>query len=144
MEERGKVPLVRKVDCVRFYVPDLEAGLAFYRDQLGHRLTWRTKDAVGLGMSGTDSEIVLQTERAEQEVDLNVESADRAAAVVEAAGGKVVVQPFDIRIGRCVVVEDPWGNRMVLLDYTKGLLVTDGEGNVIGNAPPRAVSKSDG
>jgi len=24
--------LVQKVDCVRFSVPDLDAGLAFYRD----------------------------------------------------------------------------------------------------------------
>ena len=136
MEERAKGPLLQKVDCVRFGVPDLEAGLAFYRDQLGHSLIWRTKDAVGLGMSGSDAEIVLQTEREEQEVDLSVESADGAAARVEAAGGKVVVQPFDIQIGRCVVVEDPWGNRMVLLDYTKGLLVVDDKQDVIGNAAP--------
>ena len=26
-------PLFRKVDCVRLYVPDLDVGLAFYRDQ---------------------------------------------------------------------------------------------------------------
>ncbi len=43
--------------------------------------------------------------------------------------------PFDIQIGRAVVVEDPWGNRFVLLDASKGLLVTDADGNVIGNAP---------
>ena len=135
MEQHRDGPLIQKVDCVRFHVPDLEAGLAFYRDQLGHRLIWRTKDAVGLGMSGSDAEIVLQTEREGQEVDLSVESANGAAARVEAAGGKVVVQPFDIQIGRCVVVEDPWGNRMVLLDSTSGLLATDDEGNVIGNTP---------
>jgi predicted enzyme related to lactoylglutathione lyase len=136
MEKPANDPLVQKVDCVRFGVPDLGAGLAFYRDQLGHSLIWRTKDAVGLGMSGSDTEIVLQTEREEQEVDLNVESADGAAARVEAAGGKIVVRPFDIQVGRCVVVEDPWGNRMVLLDYTRGLLVADDKGTVLGNAPP--------
>jgi hypothetical protein len=31
------------------------------------------------------------------------------------------------------VIRDPWGNELVLLDTTKGLLVTDAEGNVIGN-----------
>jgi predicted enzyme related to lactoylglutathione lyase len=67
-----------------------------------------------------------------QGVDLSVASADDAAVRVEAAGGRVVVQPFDIQIGRCVVVEDQWGNRMVLLDSTAGLLETDG--NVIGSA----------
>lgn len=136
MEESGDGPLVLKVDCVRFYVPDLEAGLAYYRDRLGHRLIWRTVDAAGLAMPGSDAEIVLQTKNREQEVDLSVASADGAAVRVEAAGGRVVVQPFDIQIGRCVVVEDPWGNRMVLLDSTAGLLETDGEGNVIGNAAP--------
>ena len=40
--------LLRKVDCVRVYVPDLEAGLSFYRDRLGHELIWRTGSAAGL------------------------------------------------------------------------------------------------
>jgi len=30
------------------------------------------------------------------------------------------------------VVRDPWGNQLVLLDTSKGLLVTDNEGNVTG------------
>ena len=127
------MPLIRKVDCVRLYVPDLEAGLAFYRDQLGHQLIWRTKTAAGLRLPESDAELVLQTEDQRQEVDLLVDSADEAAKFVEQAGGKVIVQPFDIQIGRCVVLEDPWGNPLVLLDMSKGLLKTDDEGNVIGN-----------
>ena len=42
-----------------------------------------------------------------------------------------MVQPFDIQIGRCTVVEDPWGNRLVLLDMSKGPLVTNSAGNVV-------------
>jgi predicted enzyme related to lactoylglutathione lyase len=126
-------PLIRKVDCVRFYVPDLEAGLAFYRDQLGHELIWRTPTAVGLRLPETDAEIVLQTEEQHQEVDWLVDSADEAAQRIERAGGKVIVPAFDIQIGRCVVVEDPWGNPLVLLDISKGLLKTDSDGNVIEN-----------
>ena len=83
-------------------------------------------------MRDTDAEIVLQIERKGQETDLKVDSADDAAARVQAAGGKILVPPFDIRIGRCAVVEDRWGNRMVLLDSTKGVLLTDDEGNVTG------------
>jgi glutamate/tyrosine decarboxylase-like PLP-dependent enzyme len=64
---------------------------------------------------------------------LTVDSADVAAGRVTEAGGSVVEPPFDIQIGRCVVVEDPWGNRLVLLDTSKGTLVTDAEGNVIGD-----------
>lgn len=124
--------LIRKVDCVRLYVPDLEKGLAFYRDQLGHPLIWRTETAVGLRLPESDAELVLQTEEQRQEVDLLVHSADQAATRIEQAGGKVIVPPFDIQIGRCVVVEDPWGNPLVLLDTSKGLLKTDAAGNVIG------------
>ncbi len=65
------------------------------------------------------------------EVDLQVKSADDAAHRMVEAGGKVLVQPFDIQIGRCTVVEDPWGNRLVLLDMSKGPLATDSAGNVV-------------
>jgi len=123
--------LLRKVDCVRLYVSDLEAGLAFYRDQLGHELIWRTKTAVGLRLPETDAEIVLQTEDQRQEIDYLVDSADEAAKMIAETGGKVIVTPFDIQIGRCVVVEDSFGNPLVLLDTSKGSLKTDQDGNVI-------------
>lgn len=125
--------LIRKVDCVRLYVSDLDAGLTFYRDRLGHELIWRTKTAAGLRLPESDAELVLQTEDQRQEVDLLVDSADEAAEFVQQAGGKVIVPPFDIQVGRCVVLEDPWGNPLVLLDLGKGLFKTDADGNVIGN-----------
>jgi lactoylglutathione lyase len=127
------MPLIRKVDCVRFYVPDLEAGLSFYRDRLGHELIWRTDTSAGLRLPESEAEIVIQTERPGPETDLLVASADDAARFIEQAGGKVIVSPFDVQIGRCAVVEDPWGNMLVLLDGSKGLLKTDVDGNVIGN-----------
>jgi lactoylglutathione lyase len=127
-----KASLIRKVDCVRLYVPDLDAGLAFYRDQLGHELIWRTTTAAGLRIPASEAEIVLQTEDPEPEIDFTVESADAAADRIVACGGRIAVPPFDIQIGRCVVVEDPWGNRLVLLDTSKGLLQTDEQGYVIG------------
>jgi predicted enzyme related to lactoylglutathione lyase len=77
---------------------------------------------------------VLHTEELGQEIDLKVESVETAAARFAAAGGTILVSPFDIQIGRCVVVADPWGNPLVLLDTSKGLLVTDEAGNIIGNA----------
>jgi predicted enzyme related to lactoylglutathione lyase len=124
--------LFRKVDCVRLYVPDLEAGLSFYQDRLGHELIWRTGTAAGLRLPESEAELVLQTEDQRQEVDLLVDSAEEAAKAIEKAGGKVIVPPFDIQIGRCVVLEDPWGNPLVLLDISKGHLKTDEDGNVIG------------
>jgi predicted enzyme related to lactoylglutathione lyase len=125
--------LIRKVDCIRLHVADLEAGLSFYRDRLGHELIWRTETAAGLRLPDSEAEIVIQTERQEPETDLLVHSADEAARLIEQLGGKIIVPPFDIQIGRCVVVQDPWGNRLVLLDGSKGMLQTDADGNVIGN-----------
>ncbi len=130
------MPLIRKIDCIQLSVPDLEAGLAFYRDRLGHELIWRTKTAAGLRMPESEAEILIHTEGPRREVDLLVDSADKAATFIKQAGGKIVVPPFDIQIGRCVVVEDPWGNPLVLLDTSKGLLATDANGNVIGNLDP--------
>lgn len=130
------MPLIRKVDCVQLHVPDLEAGLSFYRDRLGHELIWRTESAAGLRLPDSEAELVIQTERGGPETDLMVDSADEAACFIEQAGGKIVVPPFDIQIGRCTVVEDPWGNVLVLLDGSRGMLRTDEEGNVIGNLDP--------
>jgi lactoylglutathione lyase len=129
-------PLIRKVDCVQIHVPDLDAGLAFYRDQLGHQLVWRTERAVGLRLPDTDAEIVLQIERPGIEINLLVDSVDVAVTRIIAAGGTVVVPPFEIQIGRCVVVRDPWGTQLILLDVSKGLLATDADGNIIGNLAP--------
>ncbi len=136
MTTTPNTPLFRKIDCIRLHVADLNAAFAFYRDQLGHRLIWRTESAIGLGMSDTDTEIVLYTDDGGVEIDFLVDSADEAALRFVQAGGKVVVPPFDIQIGRCVVVQDPWGNKLVLLDMSKGLLLTDLDGNIIGNAKP--------
>ena len=129
-------PLIQKVDCVRLSVADLESGLSFYRDSLGLELIWRTEQAIGLRLPDDVTEIVIHTEKMKPEIDLKVKSADDAAVQIEEAGGKVVVPPFDIQIGRCVVIKDPWENELVLLDSAKGLLKTDSEGNVIGNESP--------
>ncbi len=126
-------PLFNKIDCVMLYVPDLDQALDFYQNRLGHRLIWRAQDAAGLSMPETDSEIVLQSGPPKLEVDFLVDSADDAAKAFQAAGGSIAVSPFDIQIGRCVVVKDPWGNELVLLDMSKGRLITDEQGNVIGN-----------
>ncbi|MCB0053169.1 MAG: hypothetical protein KDE24_26910, partial [Caldilinea sp.] len=65
------------------------------------------------------------------EVDLLVASADAAAERFVAAGGTLVAPVFDIQIGRCAVVRDPWGTVLVLLDMSKGALVTDEAGRVL-------------
>jgi predicted enzyme related to lactoylglutathione lyase len=123
--------MFRKIDCLRLPVPDLDAALEFYRDALGHELKWRTPTAAGLRMPDDDAEIVLHTEGHPSETDMLVASAEEAVHAIVAAGGTVVQPPFDIAIGRCAVVRDPFGNILVLLDMTKGPLRTDAAGNVV-------------
>jgi predicted enzyme related to lactoylglutathione lyase len=128
-------PLFQKIDAVTVPVPDLDAGLRFYRDSLGHELRWRNDDVgqAALALPGSDTELVLTT-RQGYEPDWLVASADKAAAAVQAAGGRVVTGPFDIPVGRAAVVADPFGNVLVLLDLSKGHYVTDPTGNVTGVA----------
>jgi predicted enzyme related to lactoylglutathione lyase len=128
-------PLIRKVDAVVLHVPDLDEGLAFYRERLGHALRWRTDRQAGLAMRDSGTELVLQLEP-RSETDLLVDSADEAAARFVEAGGKIVAGPFDIAVGRCVVVADPWGNVLTLLDLSKGTYTTGPDGRVTGVQPP--------
>ena len=132
MDDTKSIPLFQMLDAVQFYVTDIDAGVRYYGDILWHEVIWKTELEVGLHMPGSETEIVIQNERDYQEIDLSVESANAAARRIEDAGGKIIVPPFDIQIGRAVVVEDPWGNRMVLLDSSKGHLVTDADGIVTG------------
>ncbi len=125
--------LFKKVDAITIRVPDLDAGIDFYVDRLGHRLKWRNESIgqAGLYLAEGDAEIVLTCER-DYEPNWLVESADDAAEVFRSAGGQVVAEPHDIPVGRLAVVMDPFGNRLVVLDLSKGTYLTDDLGDVTG------------
>lgn len=102
-------------------VPDLEAGLRFYRDVLGLRLLWRN-DAVGqagLVLPDGDSELVVTT-RQRYEPNWLVDSVDAAVEALRNQGCLVVTEPEDIPVGRVAVVRDPFGNNLVLVDLSRG------------------------
>ena len=65
-----------------------------------------------------------------------VRSVPEAIERFKNAGGKLVTGPFDIRIGLCAVLLDPWNNPLVILDASKGLLETDSNGNINGHRNP--------
>lgn len=130
-------PAIRKVDAVMVPVPDLDSGLRFYRDRLGHQLLWRDDELgqAGLGLPDTDTEMVLTTRPGLVPAWL-VDSADDATAQVMRAGGRVVAEPVDVPVGRLAVVADPFGNELVLIDLSKGTYVTDASGAVTGVRNP--------
>ena len=110
------------VDAVVVRVPSLDAGLAFYRDALGHAVIWRRADAVGLRMGDGPAELVLMTS-IDAETDLLVADVDAEVETIVGAGGTVLVPPFDIEVGRAAVVRDPFGNALTLVDLSKGRYV---------------------
>jgi len=124
-------PLITRVDAVVLRVPNLDEGLAFYRDRMGHQLIWRTEAAAGLRMPDSASELVISTELG-PETDLMTESVSAAIDRFVVAGGRVVAAPAEIAIGKVAVVMDPFGNQLVILDAAKGRLTTDDAGNVTG------------
>jgi predicted enzyme related to lactoylglutathione lyase len=124
-------PLFRKIDCLSIPVPDLDAALAFYSAQLGHELIWRSKTAAGLRLPGSNAELVLHVDSRPMEADLAVDSVPQALARFCSAGGRVLTGPFEIQIGLCAVVSDPWNNVLVMLDASKGPLQVDENRRVI-------------
>ncbi len=122
----------KNIDCIELYVSDLHDGINYYCGSLGLKLLWRAETSAGLGMDDSVTEIVLQTDRKELNVDFLVESVAGSVEKIIDSGGKLVCGPFDIPIGKCAVVKDKWENEYVLVDMSKGRYVTDGNGNVIG------------
>ncbi|MGB9112166.1 MAG: hypothetical protein WCF24_05500 [Acidimicrobiales bacterium] len=98
-------------------------------------MIWRNESLgqVGLRVPNSTTEIVLATTLA-YEPDWKVGSVEASTEVFVANGGRVVFCPDDIPVGRVAVVEDPFGNALVLLDSSKGTYQTDASGNVIGVA----------
>ena len=117
--------LLRRVDAVQVPVPSLAEGLAFYGEALGHRLLWRN-DAIGqagLQLPDGDSELVLTTTRP-YEPNWLVDDVPTALTHITANGGTVLTGPLDIPVGRAAVVQDPFGNTLVLVDLSKGVYTT--------------------
>ena len=129
-----KQALFRKIDNHLLRVADLDAAISFYGDKLGHRLLWRSDQAAGFALPETDAELVVHLHLG-PETDILVDDVDEAFASFLSAGGEALQPPFDIAIGRCARIRDPFGNELVILDQSKGRLVTDSDGRVTGVEP---------
>jgi lactoylglutathione lyase len=121
----------REIDCYLLHAPDLAAAIAFYRDGLGHGLLLKTDDAAGFELPDARSELVVHR-RLAPETDLVVKSVEDAFDTLISAGATCIKPPFDIAIGKCAVMKDPFGNVLTILDRSKGPLKVDRKGNVVG------------
>jgi catechol 2,3-dioxygenase-like lactoylglutathione lyase family enzyme len=123
------VPILKKINAVLVKVPSIQEGLDFYREQLGLQIFWKKEDIASVHLG--NSQLVMST-TLDPETSILVESVEHTATVFKKAGGKVVSPPEDIDVGKLVVVEDAFGNRLTLVDFSKGFYTMDEAGNVTG------------
>ena len=114
---------LRKIDCIMIKVDDLERAREFYLRVFGMRPAWRDGTSAGLKFPESDAEIVLHTIASiPHRVDVTYLVEDVIAAVesLKAEGCEVAAAPFDVAIGKCAVIVDPFGTPMTIIDMTKG------------------------
>jgi lactoylglutathione lyase len=115
--------MLRKIDCIMIRVADVEAAAAYYAKVFGLFPQWREAGSVGLEFPETDAEIVLHCDPnipSSVEAYYLVDDVVAAVAHFAAQGCRALVDPFDISIGKCAVIGDPFGTRLCILDITKG------------------------
>lgn len=115
--------MFKKIDCVMIRVDDLAAGEKFYAEVFGLKPLWREAGAVGMGFPESDTEIVLHNNaEIPNKVEVHYLVDDVVAAVKGYAekGCRVLVEPFDVLIGKCAVIKDPFDTTICLLDISSG------------------------
>jgi N-acetylglutamate synthase-like GNAT family acetyltransferase/predicted enzyme related to lactoylglutathione lyase len=115
--------MLKKIDCVMVYTHHLADAALFYQEVFGLRQIWQDAGAVGLVFPESDTEIVLHTDPdmpSKAEVHYLVADTLEAVNSVRQKRCEVLVEPFDIAIGKCAVIQDPFGTRLCILDMTKG------------------------
>jgi len=115
--------MLRKIDCVMIRVDNVEEAAAYYAEVFGLRPNWSGDGTIGLVFPETDAEIVLHNNPnipSSVEVHYLVDDVVTVVADYVAKGCQLLVEPFDITIGKCAVIKDPFGTRMCILDMTKG------------------------
>ena len=115
--------VLRKIDCVMVKVEDLDAARQFYERVLSLTHLWSNAHSIALGMRDCDAEIVLHDDPQiprECSVHYLVGDVRAAAAKLSSAGCSVMVAPFEVPIGMCAVLRDPFENLLSLIDMSKG------------------------
>ena len=114
---------LRKIDCIMIKVDEVDKAREFYIRVFGMLPAWRDATSAGLKFPESDAEIVLHSiANIPSRVDVTylVDEVVAAVAALQAEGCVVAAAPFDVAIGKCAVIVDPFGTPMTLIDLTKG------------------------
>jgi predicted enzyme related to lactoylglutathione lyase len=115
--------MLKKIDCVMIRVDDVAAGEKFYSEVFGLKALWREAGSVGMALPETNAEIVLHNNAAiphKVEVHYLVDNVVAAVKHYAESGCRVMAPPFDVLIGKCAVIQDPFDTTICLLDLTSG------------------------
>lgn len=100
--------MLRKIDAILYRVGDLERAIEFYQEMFGLRLGWldEERQMAGLLFLESDAEIVLHCDPMLPNPDVSylVDDVNAFCARYRAAGGEVVVEPFDVRCGKYAMI----------------------------------------
>ena len=114
---------LRKVDAVMHLVDDIYEAAKFYETIMGLKRGWTDDEnnMIGLLFPGNDTEIVLHMNKylPNPNVSFQVENVMVFVEKYKAKGYKVMEEPFDIRCGKCAILQDPYGNGVEIMDITK-------------------------
>jgi len=114
---------LKKIDAVMLRVSDLEKTAEFYVDVMGLKRGWTDTEnqMIGLLFPGNDTELVLHCDESlpDPNVSYQVDNVLEFVEKYKRKGFKVLVEPFDIRCGKCAILEDPGGHRIEVMDITK-------------------------
>ncbi len=116
--------MLRKIDSVTIRVNDLTEALNFYSDVFGLKPIWQDQNSgqAGLLFPESDTKIILYTDTeipGQVEVKYLVDDVDAAVQKYVDQGCEVLAEPFDTRLGRGAVIQDPFGTRLSILDMSK-------------------------
>jgi lactoylglutathione lyase len=124
--------MLKKIDCVMIRVDDVAAAEKFYSEVFGLKALWRETGSVGMALPETNAEIVLHNNAAiphKVEVHYLVDNVIASVKYYAENGCRVLAPPFDVLIGKCAVIRDPFDTTICLLDLTSGRRPSDiGEG----------------
>ncbi len=114
---------LRKIDCIMVKVDDVDKAREFYVRVFGLIPMWRDAISAGLKFPESDAEIVLHCLKeipARVDVTYLVDDVVAAVEALKSEGCAIAAPPFDVAIGKCAVIVDPFGTAMTIIDMTKG------------------------
>ena len=108
-----------RLEFVYLPVPDLQAALALYRDQLGFDELWREGDTtVGLGIPGTETALMVDGAAVPGSGPGPVFGVESVDAWLDGRKLDVAVPPMEIPGGRIMSFRDGGGNQVYVMDQS--------------------------